>query len=723
MISLLLSASVLSSCLELRLTGEQEAARSCYVEIVNRDEGALEVAGAYEALGDRRAASEIYRVLLEQSPDALAARLAWGDLFARVHQDGDAQTLYQEVLELEPENFAARVALARLYLDRFDGPTAELVAELRSERPQAPGPMLIDTRLALEVADYSKADALLARLQARSDAPLELQLEALSLQSASAILQGLPDNPALDELRERFPSYGGADALAAHFHVITRRYREAVALLEAAVARDPQLWQAHCDLGQNLLRLNRLEDARRHLELAYGGDPYNAITVNTLRLLDTLEGFLSHREEFLLLRTPGAESAALVPTVSALAAAAVESMAPRYGYVFEREMVIEMFEHHDDFAVRTAGLPGIGILGAAFGDVVVMNGPSARSISEGFDWASALWHEMAHVVTLNATDNLVSRWFSEGVSVFEEWRYGPSQRRSLPLSFLQAWHDGKLLSVAELDEGFIRPTYEGQIMVSYVQAGLLSMLIADNFDNGIARVLKVYRDGGDSAAALADGLEVSAAELDELLAEYLERNYAAIGQALEEFRQFSAAAAEFAAEENWPQSADQAEAAIALYPGYVEPGSPYVLAAQAFEKLGDTQRLVELGWAYFTAGGRNPEVLQPLSQEVTGTQQLALHEALARTLPLRSEVRSVYGNSLMEAGMPAQAVVEFEVALSLQPHDRAEAHYQLARALAADAQLDRARHEVLLALEIAPRFNAALTLLLQLQEGQEENGD
>jgi tetratricopeptide (TPR) repeat protein len=722
-IGLLLAATVLSGCLELRLSGDPESAQGCYLDIIRQAESPLDVAAAYEAVGDRRSASETYRVLLEQQPERVDVRLAWGDLFARVHQDGDAQALYQEILDQQPDHFAARLALARLYLDHFDGPTAALVGELRKERPQAAGPMLIESRLALEIADFAKADALLAQLGALSAPSLEEHLETLALQSASALLQGRSENPALTQLGNDYPHYGGADALAAHFHVITRRYREAVALLESAVARDPQLWHAHSDLGQNLLRLNRLADARRHLELAYEGDPYNAITVNTLRLMDTLEGFPAHREEFLLLRAPADEAAALIPTVSALAADAVASMAPRYGYVFEREMVIEMFAHHDDFAVRTAGLPGIGILGAAFGDVVVMNGPSARTISEGFDWASALWHEMAHVVTLNATDNLVSRWFSEGVSVFEEWRYGPSRRSSLPLSFLQAWHDGKLLPVAELDEGFIRPSYEGQIMVSYVQAGLICMLIADNFVDGIARVLREYRDGDDSNAALTDGLGVSLAQIDELLEEYLTSRYGAVANSLAAFRQHVSAAGEAAQQENWQRSLEQAEAAIALYPDYVEPGSPYVTAVTASAKLDDFSRMEQLGLAYFRAGGREPAVLEPLVKRLTGEMQLAVAQTLAITLPLRGDVRSSFGEALLAAGLTAQAASEFEVALALAPHDRAEAHYQLARALAADRQLDRARREVLLALEIAPRYSAALRLLLQLQEQQEEPGD
>ena len=242
-------------------------------------------------------------------------------------------------------------------------------------------------------------------------------------------------------------------------------------LLEKATETNPNHWLAHADLGINLLRLNRFDEAREHLEKAYAGDPYNAEVINTLRLLDSLSNFDTISTSNLVMRLHKSESAVLAPYVRKFVNDAEGAMSARYSYKLERPVVIELYQHHDDFAVRTAGLPGLGILGATFGDVVVMDGPSAKTAADGFDWVSALWHELVHVVTLNATNNLVSRWFAEGVSVFEEWRYGPSPNASVPFSFLEAMADDRLLPVADLDEGFIRPRYPEQISVSYPRAG------------------------------------------------------------------------------------------------------------------------------------------------------------------------------------------------------------------------------------------------------------
>ena len=79
-----------------------------------------------------------------------------------------------------------------------------------------------------------------------------------------------------------------------------------------------------------------------------------------------------------------------------------------------------MYPDHADFAVRTLGLPGMaGALGVCFGKLFVMDSPTARK-PDRFNWGSTLWHEFTHVITLQMTDHKIPRWFSEGLSVYEE---------------------------------------------------------------------------------------------------------------------------------------------------------------------------------------------------------------------------------------------------------------------------------------------------------------
>ena len=87
-------------------------------------------------------------------------------------------------------------------------------------------------------------------------------------------------------------------------------------------------------------------------------------------------------------------------------------------------MQVEVYPDHEDFAVRTLGMPGLGALGVTFGYSIAMDSPSGRKPGS-FHWASTLWHEMSHVFTLTMTNHRVPRWFTEGIAVHEETATSP----------------------------------------------------------------------------------------------------------------------------------------------------------------------------------------------------------------------------------------------------------------------------------------------------------
>ena len=92
----------------------------------------------------------------------------------------------------------------------------------------------------------------------------------------------------------------------------------------------------------------------------------------------------------------------------------------KYKYTLPGPVQLEAYPNHDDFIVRTLGLPGQGgLLGVTFGQVVAMDSPTAREPGS-FHWGSTLWHELSHVYVLSMTHHLVPRWFTEGLAVHEE---------------------------------------------------------------------------------------------------------------------------------------------------------------------------------------------------------------------------------------------------------------------------------------------------------------
>lgn len=700
---------------------DRDGARNCLLELL-ADDSPRVVAEAAWGLGDVQAANRAFHLAVRQEPDNADIKARWGELFLATYQVADAQALFREALEMDPAHAGAKLGLARVALDRFEAEAQRLVLEVLDAEPEHPGARLLLARLALEVGDNERAWQTLQGPVDTGNTPQ--RLEAMSLMAAMDHVADRVPSPWEDKVLAIGPRYGAMFETIAHFYVIGHRYREAVAQLRRAVEVDPGLWSAHAALGTNLLRINRFEEARVSLERAHDGDPYNAQVVNTLRLLDSLDGWQVLREDVLILRAHPAETEALTAYVRRLVGDAVRVVGERYGFVPDYPVVVEIYPRHQDFAVRTSGLPGIGALGVAFGDVVAMDSPSARSIDEGFDWASALWHEVAHVITLGATDNRISRWFTEGISVLEEWTTGPSRfraangadsRRAPTRMVVAAYRDERLLPVATLDEGFIRPTYAQQVMVSYVQAGLLCEYIAEaHGDEALQRILAAYRAGKSTIQAVEASLEIPHDALDAAFAEYLDERFAGLDP--DAFGEAMGEASNAAEQDDWEAVAEAAHRAVASFPT-PDPPSPYPLLAEAQMRLGDRLAAAETLLAYWRAGGRSTSALIRLVEtlEESGRAALALdvRRSLALVAPLDPGNRTRLGDALL-AREPREALDEYLAAQSLDPHDAADAHYRIARAYHRLNDTENARRHVLLALEIAPRFSDALSLLLEI---------
>ena len=702
-------------CRRLAFT-DRDAAADCYRAVL-LDPSTRVQAEALWGLGDWAGANRAFRAAVAEAPEDPDIRVRWGRLLLAAHHDADAEERFQAALAIDPENIEAQVGLAEVAAGRFDARARALAQGVLDRTPAHAGARFVLARSALEVGEVETARELL-RPVAETEEP-EARLQAMALLAAADHLEGETESPWTHRALAESPGYGAAFETIAHFHVITRRYEQAVAMLERAVAIDPRLYTAHATLGVNLLRVNRFEDARRHLAYAWEGEPQDAEVVNTLRLLDSVEErFDLTKEDRLVLRTHRDETGALLGYVRRLVRDGLRVMGERYGYVPEEPVAIELYPHHDDFAVRTSGLPGLGILGATFGDVVAMDSPSARGIDEGFDWASALWHELAHVVTLNATDNLVSRWFSEGVSVLEEWRTGPSASRSVPIDFIEAARADRLLPVTDLDRGFMQPDFPGRVVLSYIQAGLLCEYIEETRGvAALAGVLRAYAAGEDTPAAVLAGLGTTPGELDAEFDAYLETRFEGVDPAA--FRAALEDATTLAKGADPAATVSAARAAVEFYPDYVGPNSPYPLLAEAEANLGRTEAAVATLAGYWRRGGRDPHALGRLVEWLSAAERraeaLPVQRSLALVTPLSPDARRRLGDFLLESGAYAEALDEYRAHLSLAPHDLADAHYRMARAHRELGQVAEARRHVLYALEIAPRFRAALSLLLEIE--------
>ena len=194
-----------------------------------------------------------------------------------------------------------------------------------------------------------------------------------------------------------------------------------MALTRRALALAPDDPRALADLGAQLLRTGDEAEARTALDASFKIDPYDVVTLNLLRLLDSLDKFETIRDGDLIVKLSKDEAPVMKEYVSrARARGARRRWRKRYEFTPKGPILIEMFPKHDDFAVRTLGLPGmIGALGACFGRVVTLDSPKARPPGE-FLWEATLWHELGHVITLQMSNQRVPRWLTEGISEYEE---------------------------------------------------------------------------------------------------------------------------------------------------------------------------------------------------------------------------------------------------------------------------------------------------------------
>jgi tetratricopeptide (TPR) repeat protein len=719
------------ACDRLHWTGQVDASRNCYADLL-RNSGSLSArAEAAWALKDLQTANTWFQQAMRLDPADVATRVRWGDLYADSHQDAEAMEIYREALERDESNPFATLGAARVLAGSFDDAASTYLKPLLSGSTANDGArigaLLLSARIALENGNRGDALAALddaAELVERNDWP---PLEVYSLYAAADLLNNVTESRWTDLSLEYNAHYGGIYEVPAHFYVITRRYREAIDLYQKAVDIDPGLASAHEQLGVNLLRDNQVSRARKHLVTAYKQDPFSPIAVNTLRLLDSFENFtLINDPEMpddaglvpITFRLHKEEADAIAPYAIKLARDSIAEFTARYQFALREPVIIEMYPDHEDFAVRTAGMPGLGILGATFGYVVAMDSPSGRP-PEQFQWGTTLWHEIAHVFTLEASNHLVPRWFSEGVSVLEEWRSGPNPGVRIPLSVYTAINDDRLLPIAELDEGFLRPTYEGQVIVSYMQAGLVCQYIDREYGaERLSALLYKYRDGYETGEAIQEVLGISPREFDGEFNDFIRAEHGAILDNLDDWQRTQVSIAQKASEGDWSGIIELAKHLLDLLPAYVEPDSPYLSLARAHDELGQRQPAIAALEEFWRRGGYDPAALKRLAgwfdEENRGDEAIAALQSVNLVDPLDQELHGTLGDMLLEANRAEEALMEYSVALALDPHDKATANYRMANAYHQLGNDEQSQDHLLQALDVAPNFRPAQRLLLDL---------
>ena len=567
----------------------------------------------------------------------------------------------------------------------------------------------------------------------------------LCLQAAQAWLdndrkQAKALRAQLETVSPRQPQY---DVLIGRKISQKRRFAEGLAFQEKALVVDPNYLPAQTQRGLNLLRLGREEEAWPILEAVHDRDPYNVEAYNLMLLHDHLQSFETIETKHFLIRMTPEEAAVYGGRVAELLETGYERFAQQYGFETERRILIEFFPQQQDFAIRTLGIPGgLGLLGACFGNVVTMNSPGSLGALDS-NWESTLWHELAHVVTINQTRARIPRWLTEGISVYEEGQRDPVCRRGLTPVYRRQIAGEGLIPLERLSNALTSFSNPGLIDFAYFQSGQLVEFLLEHY-------------GHESLMSVLDAISQDVAPEDALTGEYgahdelWEHFTAYIEERATNFaprvdwwmpppdsplRTDPGAVAELLdvrpsnhwalvrhglhlqRKKNWQELKAVAERLCELLPEDAGEQSAWLFLARAHRELGNAgaEQAALQEFSRLSPGGaaRRGRLIE-LNLASEDWESAADHARRLQAInPMLRVCQRGLGVAFQALGRREPAIAAFERLLHLKPADPADVRFRLAQ-LEAEENPEAARRHLLRALEDAPRFRAAHRLLLKL---------
>jgi tetratricopeptide (TPR) repeat protein len=674
------------------------------------------------------------------NPDFPGSYLANGELALAKHDFALAAKSFAAAVKKFPDNTAAHFGLARAFAPSDSEATEEQIAKTLELNPNHAGARLLLADHAIDSENYPEADRLLAEVlktnprnsEAHAFRAVLANLRSDAKGAAAARAEALklwPTNPAVPHLI--------GHKLSKHY-----RFAEGAELQRQALKFDPEFLAAKIQLAQDLLRLGNDEEGWKLADEVQKADPYDVVAFNLTQLHDTIAKFQTLKSPHFLVRMEPREAEVYGADVLALLEHAHAMLTKKYGLPPGERTVVEIFPDQKDFAIRTFGLPGgAGYLGVCFGRVITANSPASRP-GRPSNWQAVLWHEFTHVVTLTLTKNKMPRWLSEGISVYEERQQSASWGEHMSPRYRALILGEVLTPVSKLSGAFLSPKTSAHLQFAYYESSLVVEWLVQRWGQEKMRALLADLARG---VAINEALAARFAPIEKLDAEFAAhaRSLAngtgpkldwtkpapaeiASGAKLKDwiaknpgnFTALMEQAKTLLAEKKWTDAKAPLLKLISLYPNQHDSESAYALLAQVHRELGEAaeeeamlNKVAELCSDAPDAYARLMEIAAARKDWRTVLANAAHFTAVNPLAPapyrLVAEAREVTGDK------PA-AVLAYRTLLALNPPDQPEIRYRLARVLHSTGDA-AAKREVLLALEEAPRFRDAHSLLLEME--------
>ncbi|PYR04385.1 MAG: hypothetical protein DMF99_32030, partial [Acidobacteria bacterium] len=699
-------------------------------------------ARALRALGRFEEANAAFREASAGFPSDPSIQTGWGELFLEKYNKTEALRSFQMALQVDPRYAPALIGSARVLSDENPPQAIALAKRALDVNPSS---VDADVFLAEEAIDAGRRD------EARELLTKALEVNPSSLE-AHALLGAIA---YVDDKSQQFdaevaktlaiaPNYSDVYRVAGEVAAHNYRFDEAVELTRRAIALDGRNARALADLGMHLLRIGDEGGARTAIEKSLDLDPFDdKVRNNLLTMLDNVDKFVTVRDGDIVMRLHKDEAPVLQEYAMSLTHRALDTFSKRYEFVPRGPILVEIFPKHDDFAVRNLGLPGlIGALGICFGRVVSMDSPRARPPGE-FQWEATLWHELAHVITLQMSNQRVPRWLTEGISEYEEQRAHPEWRRDMDLDYAAALNRGEGIKLRDFNAAFQNPKL---ITLAYYQGSLIvEYLVSTYGDAGINKLLRTYGQGLDTDAALKTALNTDLDRMQAGFDQMLEKKFGDLRRALEvpdgvndlmrtptetlrtlagehakSFPIQMALGRALRREGKLDDAMQAFERAAALIPNASGRDSPHEqMAAIALQKKDDGRLIAELT-ALVAIDANNVDAARQL---VTALHKASvdepaklrpMYERIVAIDPFDAEAHTYLGRYALQQNDPDAAAREFRTVIALGPVDRAAAYTDLAESYFKSGKRAEAKKQTLAALEIAPTYERAQELLLKL---------
>lgn len=507
--------------------------REAAKRVITDPEELLYLGWCYRGLGRIEDASKVFVEAFGDEdhgdPELYPAYVSLIDLYLENHHVFGATPPYlpvrEEAFRNNPNYAELHLVLADVYLARMErGRARESLDKALAVNPRLTHGLCLKASFALDRMDFAGA----AEWLRKAGDVDPVGREVASYRACLAWVRG--DRAAAEKewkaLLAVDPRYGVPFFLLADLLGDIRRYQEAYAFARRAVETDPKLWKGWDAVGRFALYLGRETEAVAALERARDGDPYGDKHLWRHNMLE----LFSHMDEFLVtswgpfkLRLHSEDNPILRRYLREALDEAYRELTRKYGFKPKDPIRVEVFSHARDFAVRTIGVPGIyGVLGACFGQVITMNSPRALPAGS-YVWKATLWHEFAHVITLQMSSYRVSRWLTEGLSVYEEKCCNPAWEEPQDVRLMNALANGTVAPVIELD-GLFRSR---RISFAYLQSLTMVEFIIERM-GGFAKMpqmLAAYGNAHDTRRVLKDVLGVTPEQFDRAFLTYLEEKF------------------------------------------------------------------------------------------------------------------------------------------------------------------------------------------------------